>query len=461
MKQMEVDVVVIGAGTAGLAAFSAARKITDRVLLVEGGPYGTMCARVGCMPSKLLIAAANVAHGARSTSPFGVETNGVRVDGHAVMARVKRERDRFVAGVLKDVADIPEALKLRGWARFEDDSHVLVGDAHRVKARAVVIATGGKASIPDMFDGLGDRVVVSDDIFDWDTLPSRVAVFGPGNIGLELGQALHRLDVHVRVFGKGGVLAGIGDPAVKRAANDALKDEFYLDTDAAIDTLTRQGDEVEITFTDLDGKQCVERFDYVLVATGRAPNLKELGLERTSLRLDKKGVPLADAHTKQCGNASIFIAGDCDANAPVLHEASAEGSIAGGNAARFPNVQAHDRYTMLAVTFSSPQVALVGTPFDKLAAGSFVTGEVDFSDQGRARIMLENKGMLRVYADRSNGKLLGAEMVCPGAEHLAHLLAWSVQQSLTLADLNALPFYHPTLQEGLRTALRDAAGKLD
>ncbi|MDQ2138535.1 dihydrolipoyl dehydrogenase [Alcaligenaceae bacterium B3P038] len=461
MKQIEADVVVIGAGTAGLAAFSAARKITDRVLLVEGGPYGTMCARVGCMPSKLLIAAANAAHGARSTKPFGVETDAVRVNGRAVMTRLKRERDRFVAGVLKDMADIPDELKLEGWARFEDDHHLLVGDDHRIKARAVVIATGGKASVPDMFDGLGDRVVVSDDLFDWDTLPRRVAVFGPGNIGLELGQALHRLDVHVRMFGKGGVLAGIGDPAVKRAASEAFQNEFYLDTDADIDTLTRQGDEVEITFKDLDGQRCVERFDYVLVATGRAPYLDALTLDRTSLQRDKKGVPLSDAHTKQCGDSSIFIAGDCDASAPVLHEAAAEGSIAGGNAARFPDVHAHDRFAMLAITFSSPQVAIVGTPFDKLAAGSFVTGEVDFSDQGRARIMMENKGMLRVYADRSNGKLLGAEMVCPGAEHLAHMLAWSVQQSLTLHDLRALPFYHPTLQEGLRTALRDAAARLE
>lgn len=461
MKEMEADVVVIGAGTAGLAAFSAARKRTDRVLLVEGGPYGTMCARVGCMPSKLLIAAANAAHSARSTAPFGVTTDAVRVDGRAVMARVKRERDHFVNGVLKDMAEIPDGLKLHGWARFEDDHHLLVGDDHRVTARAVVIATGGKASVPDMFDGLGDRVVVSDEIFDWDTLPRRVAVFGPGNIGLELGQALHRLDVTIRIFGKDGVLAGIGDPAVKRAASDAFQDEFYLDTDAAIDSLTRDGDEVEITFTDLDGKRCIERFDYVLVATGRAPNLEGLALARTTLHLDEKGVPKSDAHTKQCGDSSIFIAGDCDASAPVLHEAAAEGSIAGGNAARFPDVQAHDRFAMLAMTFSSPQVAIVGTPFDKLAAGAFVTGEVDFSDQGRARIMLENKGMLRVYADRSNGKLLGAEMVCPGAEHLAHMLAWSVQQSLTLDDLRALPFYHPTLQEGLRTALRDAAAKLN
>src|SRR5690606_9396322 len=118
MKQLKTDVAIIGAGTAGLSAFRAAKAAGRKAVLIEGGPYGTTCARVGCMPSKLLIAAADVAHSAGSAAPFGVHIDGpVRIDGVQVMDRVKRERDRFVGFVLESVDRIDPAERVRGYAR--------------------------------------------------------------------------------------------------------------------------------------------------------------------------------------------------------------------------------------------------------------------------------------------------------------------------------------------------------
>jgi dihydrolipoamide dehydrogenase len=118
------------------------------------------------------------------------------------------------------------------------------------------------------------------------------------------------------------------------------------------------------------------------------------------------------------------------------------------------------RRAPLAVVFSDPQIALAGKGHARLIPGTFVTGEVDFGDQGRSRVMLKNRGMLHVYADIETGRFLGAEMVGPSAEHIGHLLAWAVQQELTVARMLEMPFYHPVIEEGLRTALRDAAAKL-
>ena len=115
---------------------------------------------------------------------------------------------------------------------------------------------------------------------------------------------------------------------------------------------------------------------------------------------------------------------------------------------------------MLAVVFSDPQLAIVGNTFASLEPGSFVTGEVSFEDQGRSRVMLKNKGLMHVYADIATGRFLGAEWMGPRAENIAHLLAWSCQQGLTIAQMLAMPFYHPVVEEGLRTALRDAEAKL-
>jgi dihydrolipoamide dehydrogenase len=145
-SKLEVDVAVIGAGTAGLVARQQALSHrAGRVLLIEGGVYGTTCARVGCMPSKLLIAAADAAEHARGAATFGVSVGDVRIDGAAVMARVRRERDRFVAGAVRSTEAIDARDRLQGWARFVGPQSLIVEtDAGpvQVEARAIVIAAG-------------------------------------------------------------------------------------------------------------------------------------------------------------------------------------------------------------------------------------------------------------------------------------------------------------------------------
>lgn len=458
-----VDVAIIGAGTAGLGAYRSAREQGASAVLIDGGPLGTTCARVGCMPSKLLIAAAEAAHAARDAGPFGVHVGGLRVNGAEVLERVRRERDRFVGFVLKGMTSIPEADLLRGEARFTAPGVLAVsGEAQAVQARAVVIATGSSPFIADNLRGLGDRLLVNDSLFELPDLPRSIAVFGPGVIGLELGQALHRLGVRVRIFGARGSLGGISDPAVKAAALAAFKQELALDVRAQVQDVQRGGDGVFIRFVDDEGQQRHEHFQYVLAATGRRPNLAALQLEQAGLALDERGRLAYDRHTLRAGDSAVYIAGDANGDLPLLHEASDEGRIAGRNAARHPQVEPGLRRAGLSVVFSEPQIASAGRRHAELEQSGvdFVVGEVDFGDQGRARVMRRNAGLLRVYAQRSNGRLLGAELAAPAGEHLAHLLAWSVQQQMTIGQMLEMPFYHPVVEEGLRTALRDAQAKL-
>ncbi|MGY2491795.1 dihydrolipoyl dehydrogenase [Cupriavidus sp. CP313] len=461
MKTIQTDVAVIGAGTAGLAAYRAAVAAGKRAVVIEGGAYGTTCARVGCMPSKLLIAAAEVAHEARHTAEFGVHVDGgVRIDGREVMARVRRERDRFVGFVVQGVENIPEADRIRGYAAFVDNSVLQVDDHTVVRASRVVIATGSSPVVTPQFKVFGDRLIVNDDVFAWEDLPASVAVFGPGVIGLELGQALSRLGVRVRVFGQSGSLAALTDPEVRAYAERSFNREFYLDPGARVMDMRREGDEAVITYVHRDGSTLTERFEYVLAATGRQPNLKGLALDRTGLALDARGVPLYDPETLQWGDAPIFIAGDANNVLPLLHEAADEGRLAGENAAAWPAVKPLMRRAPLAIVFSDPQIAMVGLRYAALNMDTFVTGEVSFEDQGRSRVMVKNRGLMHVYADKATGHFLGAEWTGPRAENIAHLLAWSYQQGLTIAQMLAIPFYHPVVEEGLRTALRDAAAKL-
>ena len=457
MREHHVDVAIIGSGTAGMSAYRAALAHTPRVLAIEGGPYGTTCARVGCMPSKLLIAAAEAAHAVAEAGRFGVYIDRpARVDGAAVMARVRSERDRFVGFVTQAVQDWAPEHRLQGWARFTAPQTLEVkghdGELHRVHAARIVIATGSEPHIePAWSAALGDRLIRTDELFDWQTLPQAVLVLGTGVIALELAQALHRLGVRVRVLGRSQRVGPLTDPALQALARELFSSELALTLNQAMPRLRREGDEVLL---ELDGR--VERFDFALAAAGRRPRLAGLGLEHSGLPLQADGRLPFDPHTGQVGNSPVFIAGDANGDRELLHEAADEGRIAGDNAGRWPDVRVRPRRAPLAIVFSDPQMAIAGRSHAELQATGtpFLAGQVSFADQGRSRVMGVNRGALHVYAEVGSGRLLGAEMLGPRAEHLAHLLAWSVQRGDTVQQMLDSPFYHPVIEEGLRTALR-------
>ncbi|HFC3946408.1 TPA: dihydrolipoyl dehydrogenase [Neisseria gonorrhoeae] len=465
MKKIQADIVVIGGGTAGMGAFRNARLHSDNVYLIENNVFGTTCARVGCMPSKLLIAAAEARHHALHTDPFGVhlDKDSIVVNGEEVMRRVKSERDRFVGFVVTDVEEWPADKRIMGSAKFIDEYTVQIDDHIQIAAKSFVIATGSRPVILPQWQSLGDRLIINDDVFSWDTLPKRVAVFGPGVIGLELGQALHRLGVKVEIFGLGGIIGGISDPVVSDEAKAVFGEELKLHLDAKTEVKLDADGNVEVHW-EQDGEKGVFVAEYMLAAVGRRPNVDNIGLENINIDKDARGVPVADPLTMQTSIPHIFIAGDASNQLPLLHEAADQGKIAGDNAGRYPNIGSGLRRSTIGVVFTSPQIGFVGLKYAQVAAqyqaDEFVIGEVSFKNQGRSRVMLVNKGHMRLYAEKATGRFIGAEIVGPAAEHLAHLLAWAHQMKMTVPQMLDMPFYHPVIEEGLRTALRDADAKL-
>ncbi len=457
MDQLNVDVAIIGAGTAGMRAYREVSQVTDNVLLIESGPYGTTCARVGCMPSKLLIAAAEAAHQGARSAEFGVAYAPPEIDGRAVMKRVREERDRFAGFVVDAVEAWPEHHRIKAKARFRSDHELELDDGRVVSANTIVIATGSRTNVSPMFKGFGDRQIVNDDVFNWEDLPHSVVVFGAGVIGLELGQALHRLGVRVTIFGRDNLVGPLTDPVVVNRASEIFVAEMDFHPHGEVTRHARSDSGgVEIDY-EVDGTSRTERFDYALIATGRRPNVDDIGLENTSLERDDRGVPVYDVFNSRCGDSHIFIAGDANNRFPLLHEAADEGFAAGYNAARYPSVRRFAKSSPISVIFTDPQIMMVGMSFRELTGQGveFRIGEVDWSDQGRSRVMLVNQGVLRVYGERNTGRFLGAEMVGPRAENVAHLLAWACQSNLTVNEMLERPFYHPVIEEGVRTALRN------
>ena len=461
MTQHMCDVAVIGAGTAGLAAFRAAEAAGADAVLIERGPGGTTCARVGCMPSKLLVSAAAAAHDARHASLFGISVGAVSVDGPAVMARVRAERDRFVGAVLDGVDAIPAAKRLSGAARFLDANTLAVGEGRRVAFRAAVIATGSSPSVPKPLQPLGDAVLTTDTVFELPDLPKSLAVIGAGPVGIEIAQAMARLGVAVALFDTGSRLAGLGEPGLREQAAAIFAEEMTLHLGSNLVAAEPVADGACLTWTAADGDRRTQTFARVLAAAGRPPNLNGLGLAEAGLRLDEAGMPSFDPRTLVCAGAPILIAGDANAVRPVLHEASRQGDIAGRNAAALAAgdaPEAPEPWPALAMVFTHPQAATVGLPFE--AGADRVVGGMRFDDQGRARVEGVNRGGIRLWADRS-GRLLGGEMLGPSCEHLAHLLAHAIGDRLTAREVRARPTYHPTVEEGLASALSDLIQRVE
>ncbi|MFT0531845.1 dihydrolipoyl dehydrogenase [Castellaniella hirudinis] len=455
--RIDCDVAIIGAGSAGLPAYREVVKAGLKPLLIESGPHGTMCARVGCMPSKLLIAAAEAAAAVRHAPGFGIHVSDApRVDGEAVMARVRSERDRFAGFVVDDVRAMPPEHRLDAHVEFLRDGVLQSSQGHEIHAARIVIATGTRPVVPDLYQPLGELAIVNDDVFDWRDLPRSVLLVGSGVIGVELGLALARLGVRVRLLNRSDSFAHLADPAVRRAAVDLLAPELKLIQNARVTTVQRRGDQALVGWTVGDGPETQESFDRVLLTAGRRPALAALRLARTSMPLDERGMPRFDPETLQVDGQPVFLAGDVTGRHAIQHEASDDGRLAGRNAAAWPAVRPGSRRAPMAVVFSNPQIMQVGGGYAACDPDAVAIGAVDWARQGRARVMRRNQGLLRVYMRRDDQRFLGAEMVGPDAEHVAHLLAWALQMGLSVPQMLALPFYHPTIEEGIRTALRDA-----
>jgi len=450
----EVDVAILGAGSAGLFALSQVKRETDNYVLIDGGELGTTCARVGCMPSKVLIQVAEDFHRKSIFEREGIEgAEQLSVDIPAAMEHVQDLRDVFVDRTLGVTDALDESHLIEGYAKFISNDTIEV-NGEQIKAKSIVIATGSTPIVPSAWQSFAEDVVTTDDFFELEDLPSSMAVIGLGSIGLEIGQSLHRLGVDVAAVDQLTAIAKLEDEKVNDVAVSVIGKEFplWLGEPATLE-------KVENGIRVIAGKnQAV--VDKVLASLGRKPNLDKLNLDATDIVLDENGIPVFDPSTMQIGDLPIFIAGDVNAERPLLHEAGHEGRVAGYNAVHTP-VEKFKQKVPLGITFCDPDIATAGKQLPELNTDEIAIGEIQFAPVGRALIIGKNRGLLRLYVKKSDGLLLGACMCCVKAENLAHLISWSIQNGMTVFDMLKMPFYHPVIEEALQAALYNVLSQLD
>lgn len=441
------DVIIIGAGSGGLYALGQIRRRTQDFLVINDGPWGTTCARVGCMPSKGLIQAGEDLHRGQVLDQLGIRGGaGLTADLPAVLGRVRTMRDRFVERVVAGSADRLGAHRIDGRARILAPDVVEV-NGERIRARrALILATGSAPVIPTPWQGLRHLLLTTDELFEQEDLPGEMAVLGLGAIGLELGQALGRLGIKISGFDQAPAPGGLRDPEVSAAAVELLGGDLELCLGMAAELAEEDG---RLRVRAGERELLVDR---ALCAVGRAPLVEGLGLENLGVPLDRRGLPDFDPATMQVAGLPVFMAGDITGDRALLHEAGDEGRIAGFNAVA-DQPRAFRRKIAFGIAFCDPNLVSVGIRYNDLEQDGVAVGSFDFSMQGRALLMARGHGLLRVYARKTDGLLMGAEMAVPHGEHLGHLLAWAIQEKRTVHQLLRLPFYHPVLEEGLQSAL--------
>jgi mercury(II) reductase len=441
------NLVVIGAGTAGLITANGAAGLGARVALIEKHLMGGDCLNVGCVPSKALIRSARASADVRDAGGYGVITNGYRVDFPAVMARMRRLR----AGI----SPVDSALRYRelgvdvylGSARFSGKDTVEV-DGKTLRFAKAVIATGARAAAPGI-PGLAEAgYLTNESVFSLTGLPKRLAVIGAGPIGCELSQAFRRFGSEVYLLEKTDRLLPREDrEAAELVEQSFSRDGVHLIKECSIRRIEKRAAEKVVHF-ELGGQSRSIVVDEILVGIGRTPNVEGLDLETVGVGYDRTGVAVNEY--LQTTNPRIYAAGDVCFPYKFTHAAAAMGSIVVQNSL-FVRSRRTSSLTIPWCTYTDPEVAHVGM-YEREAKEQGIS--VDSYTQSlehvdRAILDGEERGFVKVVAQKGTPRILGATVVARHAGEMISEITLAMRSRSGLSDLAYTIHPYPTQAESI------------
>lgn len=444
-----LSIVIIGSGSASFAAALQAAEGGATVTIVEADLLGGTCVNVGCVPSKILIRAAQMAH-LQAHHPFpAIDKGSPRVDRSALLtqqqSRVEELRFAKYEAVLKSN---PSISLVRGRARFVDANTLEVLQAgaapRRLTADRVLIATGRSPTDPGTPGLSATPYWTSTTALLADETPEHLIVYGASVVALELAQAFLRLGSKVTLIARSTLLSK-EDPAIGSGLQSALEAEgMRILTHTQIASVSHDGSEFHID----TGAQSIKG-DRLLVATGRQPNTGDLGLERAGVALDSSSAVIIDEHM-QTSVSHIYAAGDCTNQPQYVYVAAAAGTRAAQNMLGGDAVL--DLTAMPAVVFTDPQVATVGLSEDQARAQGISTDSrtLPLEHVPRALVNFDTAGFVKLVTDAATGRLVGAQILSAEAGEMIQTAALAIRNRMTVQELGGQLFPYLTMVEGLK-----------
>ena len=449
------DLVVLGGGTAGLVSSVIAAGAGARVALVEAERTGGDCLWTGCVPSKSLIAAGDLAQRIREGTRLGIAAGDPVVDFAAVRAHIDRAQAEI------EPHDSPERLRSVGVEVIEARGAFsapgeLEVDGQRLGFRAAIVATGSEPVAPAIEGLSGAEALTSESIWSLSALPARLAVIGGGPIGCELGQAFSRLGSDVTIVEAGERLLEREDPRASQLVLERLRGEGVRVVTAAVVTKVRPGVfGAGALLIEGGGRTSAVDYDRLLVAVGRRPRGAGLGLEALGARVERDGTVAVDERLRTAARG-IFAAGDVTGAPPFTHVAAQQARIAAPNA--LFGTRRRMRYDAVPrVTFTDPEVASVGLGETDARArwgDRAQIAEYDLAQSDRAITADRAYGFVKLVGDR-RGRLVGATVCGPAAgESIAELTAW-IASGAKIDRVSTTVHAYPTFSEGAARAADD------
>jgi len=456
---MEYDLVIIGRGAAAFSAAIKASEITRNqvsVAMIGFGPLGGTCVNVGCVPSKYLIEAAKAANTQRVPRYPGIESHEPVIDFHAVMdslrEAVHEERESKYANVLNSYPNIKV---------YEGKAHFISRDTVRVESPDedvdvsgynFIIATGSRTRIPDI-EGLQETgYLTSDSVWNLDSLPGTLGIIGGGFVGLEIGQALHRLGSAVTIIKQHDTIVPGIEKDMGYELMSALKaDGISFLTGRSVARVYKEGDKKVIEAVHKDGTDTI-KVDEILISSGRIPNVDGLSLEEAGVKYSARGIAVREDFSTD--NPLIYAAGDVvDQKYKLETLAAREGATVASNIFNNTDKTVSMQEIPWAV-FTEPQFASVGFTEEEYRQlhGSVATRTIPLNAVPKARILREEHGTIKIVVDPDDNRVVGVHAVSPYAAEFIMEGVVAVKQGMTYSDIIENSHIFPTVSEGIKLA---------
>lgn len=464
------DLIVLGGGSAGSACAAEAVKLGhQRVLLINADKLGGLCILRGCMPTKALLHPTDLLHDLRHGEEIGVHAENVSVDVPLLFQRKREMVERFqrakIGGMESGGYEI-----VFGRARFSGPDRVRIEggplDGKVLTAKAFLVATGSRQFVPPL-PGLNEvPYLTSDEVLEQEELPKSIITLGAGAIGLEFSTFYAGLGVRTTLVNRTRVLNQGESPDLSEQVQRALEhNNVRVVAPCTIHEARRNGERVELV-VERDGLREIVSADALLLATGRVANIEDLGFEEAGVEI-QRGRPVLDDALRTT-NPKVFVAGDATGDRLILHTGNAEGRHVARNLKRHAadvKLTPWREAIPVSATFTHPPYAEVGlTETAAKAQGlDVVTAQKNWANQGRGIVMntLPEGAFIKLIAERRTARLIGAQILGPRADDLIHILSTAMFYSGTARDLLAMPWYHPTLSEGVLEMAREVAQKAE
>jgi dihydrolipoamide dehydrogenase len=450
MEPQQADLVVVGAGPGGYAAaFYAADRGRDVLLVEQDARLGGVCLNRGCIPSKALIHATHMIEEAERSAARGVHFGTPRID----LDELRAWKDSIVEKLADGVRSLAKARGVtvtRGRGYFEASGLLRIegeqGQSY-VRYNHAIVATGSSPALPDAFDLGNPRVMTSTQALDIEEIPNDLLVIGGGYIGMELSSVYAKLGSNVVVVEALETILPGADADLRRLVEDKAKREFRdIRVGSRVLSMVTKGSQIQARVASGDDDPVEELYDRVLVSVGRVPNTEDLGLENTEAELDERGFVRVDSG-RRTGDPTISAIGDCVGGVMLAHKASKDARVAietlAGEAATVEDV------VIPAVVFTDPELAWAGlTELDAKERGIDVeTAKFQWGASGRALTLDRPEGLTKLVIEPGTERVLGVGIVGPGAGDLISEGCLAVEMAATVRDLADVVHPHPTLSE--------------